>query len=149
MASIKSIRSTMGWEQKAVEQQTKMDQEAIGDEESASQAATADTNADGVEVDEMEEWVAGDKTITTHNHFHPKADAAPAQTSATTSAPTATTSAPAASNSVLPTLLVGAAMLAGGTGLGYVVNDLLKPQPPDAVSTGIDTDTTLGIHLPP
>jgi len=160
MISMKSIRDMMGWEQKAVEQQTKTDQQTIGgeaggDDDSAESEAAGDDELDA-ELEAMEkdaeaemEWVAGDKTITeTHHHHHaaPPAAIVPDKPAPT---PASTPSAPATNNGLLPMALVGVAMLAGGAGLGYIVNDLLKPTPPGAVGTDTDTDTTVDINLPP
>lgn len=51
--------------------------------------------------------------------------------------------------SLLPGALVAAALLGGGSGIGYIVNDLLKPQPaapPAANDT--DTDTITEFDFP-
>lgn len=49
-------------------------------------------------------------------------------------------------------LLVGAALCGGGAGIGYIVRDLLKPQPaaqqPAAPNTDTDTDTVMVIDFP-
>lgn len=44
----------------------------------------------------------------------------------------------------LPKLLVGLSMLGGGAGVGYIVNDLMKPAP----TTANDTDTITELDFP-
>jgi hypothetical protein len=98
------------------------------------------------------EWTAEDEAdmgvnIGNENHFH--IETKEQSQAATSSAPTAVTAA----KSVWPAAVVGASLLAsglgGGAGVGYIVNDLLKPeQPAPAASTDTDTDTITEFDFP-
>lgn len=55
----------------------------------------------------------------------------------TTPLPTVTDKA----KSVIPSLAMAVALIGGGSGIGYIVNDLLKPQPAVTQPAANDTDT--------
>lgn len=85
---------------------------------------------DGAEPrDDMEIYAGGDVHITQPSGDQ-SASAAPE---------------PKAGAGWLPTLLVGASILAGGAGLGYIIHDLLKgdSKPPEYTDTDTDTITEL------
>lgn len=94
------------------------------------------------------EWTVEDESamgvsIGNENHLHIQTKEQPQVTTAAAPMP-----APAStSQSVWPSLLLAGSMLAGGSGLGYIVNDLLKSRPA-ALPAVTDTDTTTVIDFP-
>lgn len=90
--------------------------------------------------------------IGNENHYHVELKEPPASPTVTPAQPVPVPTA-STGNGMLPTLLVGAAMLAGGAGLGYIVNDLLRPTPADTTpspttGTDLDTDTVMVVDFP-